>query len=905
MTTWTIRSRFEDLIPKEIYGLYPEYFSFKFHNGGVFSRSTPGRQYLNGKETFIDLVDPDALSIHEVNVMVKELGYPGTYMMYYHFLIPNSDLDFGLHAFACDQDVIELLKYVPKHHVINVYVEHGKTNLKTYFMSPSPKKVIIEELPDDDHSVEDGSSKSRKKLGSSKSRKKLCLEWYGCGYKEGIGEGKAQGVGGVAEGVVDFDYSALHNFDPFFGEDCSVFGKGNEEGKDMDKGVGEKEKTIVHTDESSSEDSGDTEFTFDDDEFDYMAEVDMSSFHENVDWEAEWVGNETANSEDELGETCDSPMDFEDFDSDSSGNFESARKRELRKLKKIHKQQLKEDSTTPDCSFFVGQSFATKEEVKNRITMHSIPVFKNDIEGGSSKQAKASGSSKQQKASGPHCPWVLHVSTTKNESTWLVKTYVGTHTCVNAWRVKLCTAKVLSQQIVEDLIPNPDLPLKTIQEQWQKKFQLWVSAQQVFRARKMATKKVMGDYAHQYSSLREYILELQKSNPNTTVKLEMEIEPNPETSTRQFKRVYVCLGALKHGFKAMGRDLLGLDGSFMKGPFPGQLLIAVGVDSNNGIYPVAYAIVEAETLNSWTWFLELLGDDLDLAPNSNFTFISDRQKGILPAIAKVFPAVEHRFCIRHIHENMKLRWKGKAYKDLLWKCATATIVPQFQKEMEELRKFNADTYNWLKEISPHHWSRSHFTGRAQCDVLLNNMCEVFNRQLVGGRDKPIITALEFCREYLMKRLVIVQKVSGAWGDQCCVDLLKKTCACRKWELTGIPCKHAVAAIWYSAVNGSEVDFLEKWLHPYYHLDTWRKMYAFKIKPVNGRSLWPTTNCPIKITPPKHHTHVGRPKKSRRKTAEELSQPLVKGTKLQKIGKTVTCRRCKQIGHNSRTCKKPK
>ncbi|KAJ9548454.1 hypothetical protein OSB04_020997 [Centaurea solstitialis] len=459
----------------------------------------------------------------------------------------------------------------------------------------------------------------------------------------------------------------------------------------------------------------------------------------------------------------------------------------------------------------------------------------------------------------------------------------------------------------------------------------------------MATKKVMGDYAHQYSSLREYILELQKSNPNTTVKLEMEIEPNPKTSTRQFKRVYVCLGALKHGFKAMGRDLLGLDGSFMKVPFPGQLLTAVGVDSNNGIYPVAYAIVEAETLNSWTWFLELLGDDLDLAPNSNFTFISDRQKGILPAIAKVFPAAEHRFCVRHIHENMKLRWKGKAYKDLLWKCATATTVPQFQKEMEELRKFNADTYNWLKEIPPHHWSRSHFTGRAQCDVLLNNMCEVFNRQLVGGRDKPIITALEFCREYLMKRLVIVQKVidksqgpltptasklleknkreasqyvvlwngeheyqvSGAWGDQCCVDLLKKTCACRKWELTGIPCKHAVAAIWYSAVNGGEVDFLEKWLHPYYHLDTWRKMYAFKIKPVNGRSMWPTTNCPIKITPPKHHTHVGRPKKSRRKTAEELSQPLVKGTKLQKIGKTVTCRRCKQIGHNSRTCKKPK
>lgn len=50
------------------------------------------------------------------------------------------------------------------------------------------------------------------------------------------------------------------------------------------------------------------------------------------------------------------------------------------------------------------------------------------------------------------------------------------------------------------------------------------------------------------------------------------------------------------------------------------------------------------------------------------------------------------------------------------------------------------------------------------------MCEVFNRQLVGGRDKPIITALEFCREYLMKRLVIVQKAI----DKCEGRLLTPT-----------------------------------------------------------------------------------------------------------------------------------
>ena len=45
-------------------------------------------------------------------------------------------------------------------------------------------------------------------------------------------------------------------------------------------------------------------------------------------------------------------------------------------------------------------------------------------------------------------------------------------------------------------------------------------------------------------------------------------------------------------------------------------------------------------------------------------------------------------------------------------------------------------------------------------MLINNICEVFNRQLLDARDSPIITALEYVREYLMKRIVIVQKVAA-------------------------------------------------------------------------------------------------------------------------------------------------
>ncbi|GJS85782.1 mutator type transposase [Tanacetum coccineum] len=162
--------------------------------------------------------------------------------------------------------------------------------------------------------------------------------------------------------------------------------------------------------------------------------------------------------------------------------------------------------------------------------------------------------------------------------------------------------------------------------------------------------------------MRDYVLELQRTNEDTTVKIDLERDYNPNETTRQFKRIYVCIGALKRGFKEGLRELLGLDGCFMKGQYPGQLLTAVGIDANHGIYPLAYAIVETENTHSWSWFLTCLGDYLDLNPMSNFTFISDRQKGIQAA-------------------NFKAQWKGNQFKELVWKCAAATTVQYFDGGM--------------------------------------------------------------------------------------------------------------------------------------------------------------------------------------------------------------------------------
>nr|XP_043639243.1 uncharacterized protein LOC122610313 [Erigeron canadensis] len=251
----------------------------------------------------------------------------------------------------------------------------------------------------------------------------------------------------------------------------------------------------------------------------------------------------------------------------------------------------------------------------------------------------------------------------------------------------------MSKQIREQINRNPGIPTRALQEELEQKLQVRVSWMKAFRAKQQANIDYKGDYHSQYELLRYYCEELRLQNPGTTVKIEVERTHNPDDPTRQFKRIYICLGSLKSGFKACGRDLIGLDGAFMKGPYPGQVLTFVGVNSNNGIYPIAYAVVEVENRDSWTWFFEYLGDDFELATNSNFTFITDIQKGLIQAINNVFPTAEHRYCLKRIHENMKLHWRGRAYKDHLWRCATATTKPQFAAAMEAFKMMNVDAYN--------------------------------------------------------------------------------------------------------------------------------------------------------------------------------------------------------------------
>lgn len=127
----------------------------------------------------------------------------------------------------------------------------------------------------------------------------------------------------------------------------------------------------------------------------------------------------------------------------------------------------------------------------------------------------------------------------------------------------------------------------------------------------------------------------------------------------------MCLGPLKEGFLSGCMPIIGLDETHLKGPLGGILLIAVGCDPNDGMYPVAWAQLEAENNDSWAWFLGLLKNDLNMNNSGTYTFISDRQKGLVNALETQVLDAKHRFCVQHLYNNMKILHKGLGIQRLL------------------------------------------------------------------------------------------------------------------------------------------------------------------------------------------------------------------------------------------------
>jgi hypothetical protein len=219
--------------------------------------------------------------------------------------------------------------------------------------------------------------------------------------------------------------------------------------------------------------------------------------------------------------------------------------------------------------------------------------------------------------------------------------------------------------------------------------------------------------------------------------------------------------------------------------------------------------------------------------------------------------------------------------------------------MDRMKALNVDAHKWLEKMEPQTWVRAYFFEFPKCVVLLNNNCEVFNKYILEARELPILSMFERIKTQLMSRHYNKQKeVEGFAGNFCpkirvkvtrnaefanlcyalpsgygvfqvqireyshIVDIYAKTCDCRRWQLTGVSCCHAIAYLRHERIQPKSV------LPDCYSIQTFRNAYQFSIWPCRDKTEWEHVNGE-KVSPPKYEKKVGRPPKSRKKQPHEV------------------------------------
>ena len=298
-------------------------------------------------------------------------------------------------------------------------------------------------------------------------------------------------------------------------------------------------------------------------------------------------------------------------------------------------------------------------------------------------------------------------------------------------------------------------------------------------------------------------------------------------------------------------------------------------------------------------------------------------------VKEFIPLAEHRNCAKHVYSNLKKTHKGPTLKSLFWQVVRSTYVEEYRATCNEFEKELPEAFALLMTKNITRFCKAFITPVQKNDSNLNNVCESFNAYIVDARAKHVIHMLEDIRSSLMERCYRKLHEVRDNHDVLCPRIRKKvedlmyksrycittpalggqfevtyeenrfvvtpalrSCGCRVWDITGIPCIHACSVISFLHEN------VESYVNEYYTLEKYKLAHSFDIPPLNGENMWPEAEG-YKVTPPPAKKMPGRPKKMRKR------DPLEKDpSRPHKLRKTcaMTCQRCLQQGHNTRSCK---
>ncbi|XP_057250030.1 uncharacterized protein LOC130591125 [Beta vulgaris subsp. vulgaris] len=215
--------------------------------------------------------------------------------------------------------------------------------------------------------------------------------------------------------------------------------------------------------------------------------------------------------------------------------------------------------------FHLGQEFEDVIEFRNAITTYCVTNGR-DVKFSRNDEKRVHGKCKAE-----GCPWRIWASVDKGKTTFTVKTLVPTHNCGRIPIVKKIRASWIATTYHSKFKVNPYMKCQeivdTIWSEYGVKTSLWLA----LKARRKAQNLILGEYKEQYSLLYRYAQEI--------------------------KRVLMV-----------------------------DNYLWLGKGWNNQMFPIAWACVEVEDTESWSWFLELLANDLGTIDGSGYTIMSDSKK---------------------------------------------------------------------------------------------------------------------------------------------------------------------------------------------------------------------------------------------------------------------------------------
>lgn len=157
----------------------------------------------------------------------------------------------------------------------------------------------------------------------------------------------------------------------------------------------------------------------------------------------------------------------------------------------------------------------------------------------------------------------------------------------------------------------------------------------LYRAKYRALKVLVEKHERCFKTMRTYANMILLTNPGSRVVIST-VDPN-----MTFNKMFVCYNAQRLGFRQCCRPFIGIDGIWLKSPFKGCLLSAVGLDANSGSFLIVVVVCEGESDKTWGWFLSNMKKFLDFATQKPVCIMSDGGKPILKMVPSIWPEASH------------------------------------------------------------------------------------------------------------------------------------------------------------------------------------------------------------------------------------------------------------------------